>query len=433
MNTSLKRLMRLYSVPLVLLSSVLACNLLDGNLQEPTEPPQVTLEQPQVTEAPEVTLEPPETQPPLESPTPTQFEFTFTLVRQLDGVFSGAADPLQPFSGEDPQPFPEGFQVFTDLTGEGLLEGDLEGKTCRIFVFSSTRMQKKACPRATFETGNISCVEEGSAVFSQCSNHLVTTASGALQLVGSYVMVTYLPESQVSVFMVSDGEALVRPVTDAESYSMGNETLITAGNFYYTAPDPVMPAIPGLPPREGLSFDRLPALLQQYDLSTWVERAFDRSSEVDVTFPDPELVYGPPDLVIEIETFEPLGEADVIEDAELVYVPLRATVTNRGGSPADIFKVSVQARSTDGDFIRSFQVPDQEQAFYPFTSEPLSPGGQIVFEGRVGFSPDLQGESASIQALVDSCSGEEFVPVDCRIEEYDEENNVSNVLEAIIP
>jgi hypothetical protein len=421
------------SIPIALLLTSLACNLLAGNLQRPTEPVQVTSVQIPVTEAQLTTEETPEAPSPTETLTPTEIEFTFTLARQFDGVFSGSADPLQPFSGDDPLPFPEGSLVLTDSSGEGLLEGDLEGKRCRIFVFSSTRMQKKACARATFESGNISCVEEGSATFSECSNHLVTTASGALQLVGSFAMVTYLPDSQVSVFMVSDGEALVRPVMDAESYEMGNETRLTAGNFYYTAPDPVLPSISGLPSRQPLAFDRLPALLQQYDLFNWIDRASVRSEEVNVSFPDPELVFGPPDLVIEIETFEPAEGAGFIFAPDRVYLPVRATVTNRGGSPAEIFKLSVFAESTDGNFLRPFQVPGQEEGFYPFTVEPLPPGGQVVFEGWVSFSPELKGQPAQIQSVVDSCSGEEFAPENCRIDEYDEENNLSNLLEVTIP
>jgi hypothetical protein len=433
MKNPLVNLMRRYSVLVVLLLTTLACNLLAGNLQEPTEPGQATAAQNQETEAPQGTAEPTEIQQPADTPTPTEVEFTFTLVRQFDGVFSGSADPLQPFSGDEPQPFPEGFLVLTDPTGEGVLEGDLEGKRCRIFVFSTTRMQKKACARATFESGNISCVEEGSAVFSECSNHVVTTASGALQLVGSYVMVTYLPDSQVSVFMVSDGEALVRPVMDEQSYEMGSETLLTAGNFYYTAPNPVLPSISGLPSRESLSFDRLPALLQQYDLSTWINRASSRSEEANVPFPDPELVFGPADLVIEIETFEPAQGLDDVDDTVPGTVPVRATVTNRGGSAADIFKLAVFGQSTDGNFLRPFQVPGQAEGFYPFTAEPLQPGGQVIFEGIVSFSRELQGEPAEIQSQVDSCSGEEFAPANCRIDEFDEENNISNVLELIIP
>lgn len=420
MKSSSMYLIRMAGVLIVLILTSLACGLFSG----PTPaPPQVPAE-PQFTEAPV------ETQPPPVSPAPTEVEFTFTLTRQNDRVSSGAADPLQPLSGGDPQPFPEGFLVLTDATGEGLLQGILEGKQCRIFVFSTTRMLKKACPRATFEAGNISCVEEGSAVFSQCSNMLVTTASGALQLVGSYVMVTYLPGPQVSVFTVSEGEALVRPVTDAQSYRMGNEVRLAAGQFYYTAPDAVLPSIPDLPAREPLSIDRLPALLQQYDLSTWIQSAADRAGGEGATFPNPELLYGPPDLVVAIERSGQQGDGD---DDELANVPIRVIITNRGGRPADIFKFSVLAQSTDGNFARPFRLPDQEWSFNQFTSEPLLPGGQVVFEGSVGFSRELQGEPAQIQVLVDSCEGDEFMPVYCRVEEFEEGNNLSNGLEVTIP
>jgi len=66
---------------------------------------------------------------------------------------------------------------------------------------------------------------------------------------------------------------------------------------------------------------------------------------------------------------------------------------------------------------------------YPYTDAPLAPGEQITFNGDVLFRVSLDGETVSLTAVADSCSGDEFKPAYCRVEESDEENNESPAVE----
>ncbi len=95
-----------------------------------------------------------------------------------------------------------------------------------------------------------------------------------------------------------------------------------------------------------------------------------------------------------------------------------------------IFKISVNSASTAGTFLRPFITQANQDGWYPFSTSPLPPGGQIVFDGQVGFNRDDLGQEVELTALVDSCAGEEFTPPDCRVSESDENNNTSQPVTA---
>ncbi len=402
---------RFVSFILLVVLVLLACNL-PGATFTPT-----------VVVTPELTI----TIPPTLTPTPSA---DFSITRQTSGVFFGLNTQLDLLDTNLPQPFPEEFRVSTDETGEALLLGRGELESCRIFVFLNSTIQKKACPKANFQGGNASCVEEGSVSFQNCRDHFVSTPSGELQLLGTWAVVTYLSDSQATIATVSEGTVEFTPVLDTDQQTMGPSIQIGAGEFAYTAPDEVMRSIPGLPSRSPQSIERLPALLQGYDILPWLDQVERRATQANVPFPNPQVLTGGPDLVVQVESrpYDDVLRERMLSGEDLFYTPIRITIYNRGGQTAEIFKISADGRASDGTYGRPLEVIGQDSAFYAFVQQDMTPGGEIILDGAVGFPNEILGQEVRIVITVDSCAGEEFVEPYCRVSEQNENNNTSEPL-----
>lgn len=137
-----------------------------------------------------------------------------------------------------------------------------------------------------------------------------------------------------------------------------------------------------------------------------------------------------PDLVIIDMAWS--GPGRINQKGE-IEVPLHLVVKNEGNAEAGLFKVSTEYTGADGTFGLPFTVPGQNNMWYPFTGAPLPAGGEAVFDGIVTFSARLQGQGISLAALADSCSGDEFMPAYCRVEESREDNNLAEGLSMTLP
>lgn len=182
----------------------------------------------------------------------------FTLTRLAAKVWSGVTKPLSEVTSGDPQDFPEGYMVNTDVNGQALLQGSIDDNPCEIYVFFDTTLLKRACEESTYSGSNVTCTEEGSNVFVTCSNHLAQTPTGEFEHISTWVSVTYLPEEKISVFIVLEGSGFVRPVVKEQGYQLGEEIELGTGQFLYTAPDDVLIEFPNLPAREPIDLPRLP-------------------------------------------------------------------------------------------------------------------------------------------------------------------------------
>lgn len=138
---------------------------------------------------------------------------------------------------------------------------------------------------------------------------------------------------------------------------------------------------------------------------------------------------GEPDLVI--SGFEVTGAPSV--DSGEPQVPVRVVAGNVGGGPAGRFKVSTDFTEAGGStFAVAFSVPGQD-IWYPFTSGELGAGQEVSFEGVLLFNAVRRGDTVEIRAVADSCSGDEFMPAHCRVEESDEGNNRSSAISVSLP
>lgn len=135
-----------------------------------------------------------------------------------------------------------------------------------------------------------------------------------------------------------------------------------------------------------------------------------------------------PDLVV--TTFETTGAPTVNVEGS-AQVPVRVVVRNQGNASAGTFKVATEYTGSAGTFVVSFSVPGQSSVWYPFTAAPLAAGQDVTFLGNVIFHPSVHGETVSLVAIADSCSGDEFTPAYCRVNESNEGNNESAALTGI--
>ncbi|HII81217.1 MAG TPA: hypothetical protein HA261_12720, partial [Methanosarcina sp.] len=140
-----------------------------------------------------------------------------------------------------------------------------------------------------------------------------------------------------------------------------------------------------------------------------------------------------PDLVV--TSLEIVGDATRVVEGDSAYiaVPISVVVSNQGDQAADIFKVSTEYTSSSGTYAVAFRIPGESNTWYPYTDEPLDPGEEFTFEGEVLFSDSLSDETVYLKAIADSCSGDEFEPAYCRVEESNEENNESPEVEVYLP
>jgi len=95
------------------------------------------------------------------------------------------------------------------------------------------------------------------------------------------------------------------------------------------------------------------------------------------------------------------------------------------------FKTSVDVIVGSGArYVRPFSVPDQTDIWYPW-KKGLGAGEEATFSGnlniRAPLGEVLYNQEAKIIVLVDSCSGDEFMPDYCRVQEISEINNEKEV------
>jgi putative hemolysin len=121
------------------------------------------------------------------------------------------------------------------------------------------------------------------------------------------------------------------------------------------------------------------------------------------------------------------GEASIDPGGSVARIPVWLRIENAGLASSGAFKLSIDVIEISGRrYTVPFAVQDQENIWYPMVAD-LAGQSQIDIGGEVTLGqpsgPDLRGQTFTLVAKVDSCSGDEFKPGYCRVEESDESNN----------
>ncbi|HSR51569.1 MAG TPA: PASTA domain-containing protein [Acidobacteriota bacterium] len=133
-----------------------------------------------------------------------------------------------------------------------------------------------------------------------------------------------------------------------------------------------------------------------------------------------------PDLTVQVRQ-----TGNVVQRSGGVLIPVQVTVRNQGGSPASGFKNSFHY-SASSQGLASFQV-NRQTTFYVNGPSSLPPNRTFQFQGSIYIRGSFQGQVIHVWVKTDSCSGDEFMPNHCRVEESNEGNNDSNRLSFKLP
>lgn len=201
--------------------------------------------------------------------TPTE-DISFAISHLQGKVFYGPGPTLDEITDNLKHRFPQTYRANTDAAGIGLIEGVAEGGDCRIYLFRLTSLMKSACQPGTYTGSNTSCLEEGSALYRQCSGHIVITPSGVVEHKYTLFSVTYLPDIQVTLYIVWEGGIEVTPLRVLGDISQPSDPVTldadTTPQFLYTLPDDRLRPIAGLPFRQPLPIDQIHPLLDALGL-----------------------------------------------------------------------------------------------------------------------------------------------------------------------
>lgn len=201
--------------------------------------------------------------------------------RSTPQVWAGLTLPVTPTPLGDDQwhDLADGSLVTTDANGEACIQID---NCLKIYVYQDGQFVKAACSRG--QGGSAGCSLSGTTAYNnKCADKVVIQTYGAeIHLQGTWVSVTYLPDRQLTLVIVLDGQATVWPVLDVDQWTLGNPVQVDPQQFVLTSPQE--------PAKLAQPLDRLNPLIQELDIQPWMDRVR-AQAEADhlVAWPRPEL------------------------------------------------------------------------------------------------------------------------------------------------
>ncbi len=162
-----------------------------------------------------------------------------STVRRVDAnVMAGENAPLPLLADNSPHDLAPRTQVNTDPNGEARLE--LAGCEA-VYLFQLSQMTYASCSKSEAVGGGVNCLQGGTAVYnSECAGRIeqvIQTPTANVTPKGTWLVVTYLPDKQLTIVVVLKGAAEVRPVTDMESRTLGEPILVQENQFTLTVPE----------------------------------------------------------------------------------------------------------------------------------------------------------------------------------------------------
>lgn len=212
-------------------------------------------------------------------------------VRRLSpAVFAGSSQPLPELTGSSPLSLAAGGMVSTDNKGEA--EVKIQG-CLTLYVYQKGSLTRSTCRKSDAASGLGVCSTDGmTGVINQCLNKIdIQTPSASAQSNSTWYTVIYLPEDQLTIVQVMEGEVTVRPVIDPASDEWPEAQVLGSQSLWFTAPGPDAPVINGLTGRQALPLEDWqilrPALIERYpDLDMWMAAARQTAQRENLVFPE---------------------------------------------------------------------------------------------------------------------------------------------------
>jgi len=229
---------------------------------------------------------PPSTSPPA-GPTTTPVGYVSPLhdsdlacaIGQVEAAETNAA-PVTPVTDCAPQPrfskrIRNGGLVTTDPCGEAILDS----KCGTVYVFQDSEMRFSACDRQT--TTAAGCITGTMAWDNTCPEGVASIVSppARLDLHGTWISATYLPQRQIALFTVLEGEARAIPI-DATGAPIGDGVDVPAGTFWFGGINGQPATVAGLEEHQAYAIERLPAVVEELQLAS-VMAAISRQATSD--------------------------------------------------------------------------------------------------------------------------------------------------------
>lgn len=215
--------------------------------------------------------------------TPTQVAVVTvdaSVRRATPEVWAGSGSPLPKLSDFDWHPLAAGGMVTTDANGEGWVQID---ECLRIYVFFDTQLVRSPCRKSERLSGSATCTVQGTSAYNNTcgSEVIVQTPSVNLVLSGTWAAVTYLPEWQLSLVVVSEGVVTATPLQDESR--LGEPKRVRPQQFLFTAPDAFLDRVSrltDLPPREPVPVEgNLSVFARTFELQPWMDRIVTRATK----------------------------------------------------------------------------------------------------------------------------------------------------------
>lgn len=266
-------------------------------------------------------------------PKPTQIAVITpdSQVRRLSpAVFAGSSLPLPELTNNLAVSLASGGMVTTNAQGEAevVIQGCL-----KLFIFQNGSLQRSTCRRSDVISGLGVCSTGGmTGVLNNCTSKIdIQTPSSSTQTTGTWFTVIYLPEDQLSIVQVYEGEVTVSAVIDPAADQWTEGMPLSAGNLWFTAPGPDAPVINGVwgrQPQPMESWQTLrPGLIDKYpDLDQWMEAARIRAEVENLTFP---VFLTPREGEIATQWIGQIWADDRVQQAMLVGVDWKGILRNQ--------------------------------------------------------------------------------------------------------
>lgn len=346
-------------------------------------------------------------------------------VRSLtSSVFSGNAFPLRLLNGNEIVNLdPNGF-VTTDLDGEA----EVTIEDClKIFVFELSGLTRSTCREADLASGLAVCSTGGIAtVINNCLAQVtIQTPSTTVTTNGTMFSVIYLPDDQISLVQVYEGQVEANPVMDISSGRMGRSSTIGQNSLWWSKPGESVPSLNGISARSEQPMEvwgaLWPELIVRYPyLDTWMNATRDVIEAQNQPFQDyltkpsrTVRMYGVGPAFDDQTEFDMLSQGVWWSQVEHNLWPdenVRLTVTTGWGQMEDarIFPFDQIAAQ---NLVTSTSFKDFDYVIWIVVDGNDSYGGSIYNElspyfSQLGLNPEIAYyyDDASLKAMIDAAS-----------------------------